>query len=99
MRTFGGCQFVHFGGVVEVAGDDDLGGIVLAGGGLWHDVVGRPLVMGGFSRRVQFECRVEWSWRRWLVLGFRVRGYFGFHQVLWAPCSRSPEWPAAAVVD
>ena len=43
----GGCQLIHLCGVVEVAGDGDLGGVVLAGGGVGDDVVGRPFIRGG----------------------------------------------------
>ena len=50
-----GCQFVHLVVVAEVTGDGDLGGVVLAGGGVWHDVVGCRLVVGGFPFRVQLE--------------------------------------------
>ena len=48
----GGCQLIHLCGVGEVAGDGDLGGVVLADGGVGDDVVGRPFVLGGVSRRV-----------------------------------------------
>ena len=54
MRMFGGCQFVHLGGVGEVAGDDDLGSVLLARGGVWNYVVGCPFVVGGFPCCVQF---------------------------------------------
>ena len=69
---------------VRGAGDIDLGGVVLAGSGVWHDVLGCPLVVGGF-------LWVEWVWRWGFVLGLRVRRYFGLDQVLW------PTWAAAAV--
>ena len=49
---FGGRQLIHLCGVGEVAGDGDLGGVVLAGGGVGDDVVGRPFVLGGVFRRV-----------------------------------------------
>ena len=42
-----GRQLIHRCGLGEVAGDGDLGGVVLAGGGVGDDVVGRPFVMGG----------------------------------------------------
>ena len=84
------CQFLHLGGVGEVVGDGDLGGVVLAGGGVWDDVVGCPLVSGAFPRRVQFEWGVEWFWRRVFSLGFHVRRYFGFNQVSCAPGLRGP---------
>ena len=48
----GGRQLIHLCGVGEVAGDGDLGGVVLAGGGVGDDVVGRPFVLGGVFRRV-----------------------------------------------
>ena len=48
----GGRQLIHLCGVGEVAGDSDLGGVVLAGGGVGDDVVGRPFVLGGVFRRV-----------------------------------------------
>ena len=48
----GGRQLIHLCGVGEVAGDSDLGGVVLAGGGVEDDVVGRPFVLGGVFRRV-----------------------------------------------
>ena len=81
----GGCQFVHLGGVGEVAGYCDLGGVVLTGSGVWDDVVGCPVFVGGFPCRVQFEWGVEWFWCRGFVLGFPVRRYFHFDQVSWAP--------------
>ena len=48
----GGRQLIHLCGVGEVAGDGDLGDVVLAGGGVEDDVVGRPFVLGGVFRRV-----------------------------------------------
>ena len=48
----GGRQLIHLCGVEEVAGDGDLGGVVLAGGGVGDDVVGRPFVLGGVFCRV-----------------------------------------------
>ena len=48
----GGRQLIHLCGVGEVAGDGDLRGVVLAGGGVGDDVVGRPLLLGGVFRRV-----------------------------------------------
>ena len=48
----GGRQLIHLCGVGEVAGDGDLGGVILAGGGVGDDVVGRPSALGGVSRRV-----------------------------------------------
>ena len=48
----GGRQLIHLCGVGEVAGEGDLGGVVLAGGGVGDDVVGRPFVLGGVFRRV-----------------------------------------------
>ena len=48
----GGRQLIHLCGVGEVAGDGDLGRVVLAGGGVGDDVVGRPFVLGGVFRRV-----------------------------------------------
>ena len=54
MRTFGGCQLIHLCGVGEVAGDSDLGGVSFAGGAVGDDVVGRPFVVGGVFRHVQF---------------------------------------------
>ena len=48
----GGRQLIHLCGVGEVAGEGDLGGVVLAGGGVGDDVVGRPFVLGGLFRRV-----------------------------------------------
>ena len=62
----GGRQFVHLGGVGDVAGDGDLDGIVFGGFGVWDDVVGCPFVVGGFSLRFQFEWGVEWFKRRGL---------------------------------
>ena len=47
-----GRQLIHLCGVGEVAGDGDLGGGVLAGGGVGDDVVGRPFVLGAVFRRV-----------------------------------------------
>ena len=55
-----GCQLIHLRGVGEVAGDGDIGGVVLAGGGVGDDVVGRPFVVGGVLQRVQSEWGVEW---------------------------------------
>ena len=51
-EDFGGRQLIHLCGVGEVAGDGDLGGVVLAGGGVGDDVVGRPFLLGGLFRRV-----------------------------------------------
>ena len=34
-----GCQFLHFGGVGEMAGDGDRGGVILAGSGELGSVV------------------------------------------------------------
>ena len=53
-----GCQLIHLCGVGEVAGDSDLGGVVLAVGGVGDDVVGRPFVLGGVFRGVQLEWGV-----------------------------------------
>ena len=86
-----GCrQLIHLCGVGEVAGDSDLGGVVLAGGGVGDDVVGRPFVLGGVFRRVQLEWGVERLWCWGLFLGLRVGRHFGFDQVLWAPGFRGP---------
>ena len=43
----GGRQLIHLCGVGEMAGDGDLGSVVLAGGGVGDDVVGRPFFFGG----------------------------------------------------
>ena len=86
----GGRQLIHLRGLGEVAGDGDLGGVVLAGGSVGDDVVGGPFVVGVVLHRVQFECGVEW-FRRWgLFLGFRVGCHFGFDRVLRAPGSGAP---------
>ena len=86
----GGRQLIHLYGVGEVAGEGDLGGVVLAGGGVGDDVVGRPFVVGGVLLRVQLEWGVEWL-RPWgLFLGLRVGVHFGFDQVLRAPGFRGP---------
>ena len=49
----GGRQLIHLCGVGEVARDGDLGGVVLAVGGVGDDVMGRPFVVsilsGGWS--------------------------------------------------
>ena len=83
----GGRQLIHLRVVGEVAVDGDLGGVVLAGGGLGDDVVGRPFVVGGVLNCVQFEFELGLEWlRRWgLFLGFRVARHFGYDQVLRAP--------------
>ena len=86
----GGRQFIHLGRVVEVGADGDLGGIVVAGGGVGDDVVGRPFVVGGFFCRFQFEWAVERFWRRGLFLGLRVWRYFVFDQVLLARGLQGP---------
>ena len=52
-------QFVHLGGVGEVAGDGYLGCVALAAGSVGDDVVGRPFVVGGFFRRVQALLHAE----------------------------------------
>ena len=96
-EDIGGCQFVRFGGVGEVAGDGDLGGVVLADGGMRDDLVGSPLVLGGCCCLVQFEWGVEWFWHLRFFLGFRVRRYFGFDQASRAPGPGAPTWAAAAV--
>ena len=65
----GGRQLIHLCGVGEVAADGDLGGVILAGGGVGDDVVGRPFVLGGVLLRVQLEWGMELL-RRWgLFLG------------------------------
>ena len=74
----GGSQLIHLCGVGEVAGDGDLGGVVLAGGGVGDDVVGRPFVVGGVLHRVQLKWGMEWFLRRGLFLGFRVGRHFWF---------------------
>ena len=73
-----GCQFVHTGGVKEVVGDGNLGGVLLAGGGLCNNVVGCPFLVGGFPFCVQFVWGVEWFWRRGLLLAFGVWRHFAF---------------------
>ena len=45
-------NLIHLCGVGEVAGDGDLGGFVLAGGGVGDGVMGHPFVLGGVFRRV-----------------------------------------------
>ena len=65
----GGRQLIHLCGVGEVAGDGDLGGVLLAGGGVGDDAVGRPFVVGGVLLRVQLEWGVEWFWRKGAFLG------------------------------
>ena len=86
----GGRQLIHLCGVGEVAGDGDTGGVVLAGGGVGDDVVGRPFVVGGVVLRVQLEWGVEWL-RCWgLLLGLRVGHHFDFDQLLRAPGFRGP---------
>ena len=55
MRTLGTVGFIHVGGVGDVVGDGDLGGVVFAGGGVGNDVAGRPFVVLGVFCRVQFE--------------------------------------------
>ena len=84
----GGCQLIHLCGVGDVAGDSDLGGVVLAGGGVGDDVVGRPFVVGGVLLCVQREWGVVWL-RQWgLFLGLCVGRHFGFDQILrasWFP--------------
>ena len=83
-------QLIHPCGVGEVAGDSDLGCVVLAVGGVGDDVVGRPFDLGGVFSRVQLEWGVE-RLRCWgLFLGLRVGLHFGFDQVLWAPGFRGP---------
>ena len=84
-KDVGGRQLTHLCGVREVAGDGDLCGVGLAGGGVGDDVVGCPFVVGGVLLRVQLEWGVEWL-RRWgLFLGLPVGRHFGFEQVLRAP--------------
>ena len=87
----GGRQLIHLFGVEEVAGDGDLGGVILAGGGVGGDLVGCPFVGGGgVLHGVQLEWGVEW-FRRWgLLLGFYVGRHFGFDQVLRAPGFQGP---------
>ena len=84
-KDVGGRQLIHLCGVGKVAGDGDPGGVVLAGGGVKDDVVGRPFVVGGVLHRVQLEWGVEWLQRWGLVLRFRVGRHFGFDLVLRAP--------------
>ena len=86
----GGRQLIHLCGVGEMVGDGDFGGVILAGGGVGDDVVGRPFVVGGVLLRVQLEWGVEWL-RQWgLFLGLRVGRHFAFDQVLRAPGFRGP---------
>ena len=86
----GGRQLIHLCGVGEVAGDGDLAGVVLAGGGVGDDVGGRPFVVGDVLHLVQLEWGVEWV-RGWgLFLSFRVGRHFGFDPVLHAPGFRGP---------
>ena len=86
----GGRQLIHLCGGGEVAGDGDLGGVVLAGGGVGDDVVGCRFVVEGVPLHVQLEWGVEWL-RRWgLFLGLRVGRHFGFDQVLRAQISEAP---------
>ena len=54
----GGRDLIHLGGVGEVAGDGDLGGIIFAGVDVRDDVVGHPFVVWGVFCRVQFEWGV-----------------------------------------
>ena len=63
----GGRQLIHLRGVGEVAGDGDLGGVVLAGGGVGDDVVGRLSSWGVCSVASSLigECS-----------GFGVGGFF-----------------------
>ena len=86
----GGRQLIHLCGVGEVTGDGDLGGVVLAGGGVGHDVVGRPFVVGGVLLCVQLEWGVERLRRGGLFLGHCPGRHFGFDQVLRAPGFRGP---------
>ena len=86
----GGRQLVNLCGAGEVTGDGDLGGYVLAGGGVGDDVVGRPFVVGGVLLCVQLEWGVE-RLRCWgLFMGLRVGRHFGFDQVLRARGFRGP---------
>ena len=85
-----GRQLIHLFGVGEVVGDGDLRGVVLAGGGVGDDVVGRPFIVWGVLHRVQLEWGLEW-FRQWgLIFGFRLGRHFGFHQVLRAPGFQGP---------
>ena len=86
----GGCQFVHLDGLGVVVGDGDLGGVFLAVGGVGDDLVGRQFIVGDLFCCVEFESGTKRCWRRGFVLGFRLRRYFGFDQVLrvsglWGP--------------
>ena len=56
----GGRQLIYLCGVGEVARDCDLGGVVLAGGGVGDDIVGLPFIVEGVLHRVQLESGVEW---------------------------------------
>ena len=86
----GGRQLIHLCGVGKVVGEGDLGGVVLAGGGVGDDVVGRPFVVVGVLCRVQLGWGME-RLRCWgLFLGLRVGRHFGFDQVLRAPGFRGP---------
>ena len=51
----GGRRLIHTCAVGEVTGEGDPGGIVLAGGGVGDDVVGRPFVVGAVLLCVQLE--------------------------------------------
>ena len=79
----GGRQFAHLGGVGEVAGDDDLGVIGFAVDSEGDDVVGRCFVLGGFFRRVQFECRIGFG-TGGLCWDFACGPTLVLDQILWA---------------
>ena len=97
MRTLGAVSSYTWVAVGETAGDGDLGGFVLAGGSVWDDVVGRPLVVNGFS------CRVEFGWGLELFGAGRFSWAFacGAPLISTRYCglqvSGAPTWAAAAV--
>ena len=92
----GGRQFVHLGGVGKVAGDVGLRGLVIAGAGVWDDVVGCSLVVGSFTLRVQFEWGLEWFRRPGVFSGlFRVASLLSQPRIV---RSRSPGLPPGSLL-
>ena len=91
----GGRQLIHLFGVGEVAGDGDLGGVVLADGGVGDDVVGRPFLVWG-----SFVSSLSGGWSGFGDGGFSWAFAWGATLVSTRYCglqvSGAPTWVAAA---
>ena len=92
----GGRQLVQLCGVEEVAGDGDLGDVVLAGGGVGDDGVGRPFVPGGVLHRVQLEAGGGVVWAMGASSAFAWGATLVSTRYCGLQVSGAPTWVAAA---